>query len=173
MLHFCFLSSFMILSFGCKTQPETEAIPSITIGVWEVTGDNRIIWTPDFETDIHITFEYLATNDFYSYPRIRIDLTDSSNTISGYENLDIFNMEHQFVIPESFDLLSGKSNSGFESTSGVFKYYSVHKVNCKKNSSADQLAYEMYTGKYSSDKFSYTFDSEGIGTAIKHLACPK
>lgn len=167
---FIFLVLFIV--FGCKEDPPTpEVETSKNIGVWEVKGDTMIVWERNSVTPLHIKFVYVPSQLYNSdLPGVRFELVDSSITSDDYNDLNIFNTEYQLSVPPSFDMISSNfKGKGFNSSPDSYSYDSVHEVYCENNSSADHLTLEFYNGKDSERK--YEFNTEGVGEAIKEIAC--
>lgn len=159
---------------NCFAQKAIKNSSSKLIGVWEVKGDTMIAWQAHEASILTISFVYLAPvrKQRFSEPRVQFTLIDSSITLKEYKDLDIFNIEHRFYIPLSFDLISSKYRStSFKYSQENLTFKSTHELNCKSESTIDQLTYELYTGNYTQQKFIYTFNTEGLGDAIRQIAC--
>lgn len=174
----CLISLIIILH--CKlsfAQQTTKNGYSESIGVWEVIGDTMIVWSAHKESILTINFVYLPKEPKrqYSESRIQFTLIDSSITPKEYKDFDILNTEHRFLIPPNFNLISPQyRRRSFKFSQERLTFRSIHDLNCESDSTTtDQLTYELYTGNFTKQKYIYTFSTEGIGDAIRQIACNK
>lgn len=170
----CGFLTLLLAVYSQDSLAQQNSSSSKLIGVWEVKGDSMIIWQAYEESILTIKFIYLppSSKQRFPKPKVQFALIDSSITSKEYESFDIFNTEHRFLIPSDFDLISTKSRStSFSFSLENITFKSTHELNCESDSTIDQLTYELYTGNYTKQKFIYTFNTEGLGDAIRQIAC--